>query len=78
MTVGTVIRRRQDRLHARHCNGLIDVYRLDIGMGVRRPQHVGAQLMRQVVIVRIPPAAGQKSRVLGARNRLPDVVFTHP
>jgi hypothetical protein len=59
--------------HAGHGLGLADVDALDDRVGVRRAHEHGIALVREVHVVGVLAAAGQKAIVLLAADRLADV-----
>ena len=72
MAVGEIIGRGQHRDDARSGGGMRRVDRRDFGMGMRRAQDEGDCLARQVQIVAVAAAPGEKPLVLAAARRLAD------
>ena len=63
--------------HARRGLGLGRVDRLDLGVGVRRAQHMPERHARQHDVVDILAAAAQQPRILEPRHALTDRKLTH-
>ena len=68
----------QDQQDARRLAGRSGVDALDIGVGVRRAQHIGpGGRRRKLGVVGVAAAAGQKPRILDPAYRLSDAELCH-
>ncbi len=54
-----------------------EVERTDMGMGVRRAQHVSVCLAQQIVVTLEAAVAAQQAPVLETPHRLSDAEFAH-